>query len=200
MKRFAIPPKLPLLLVVTAFVLVASYCTGRSDGARSERTKTYKRTRAAIVDTIHLVERELHVDTVRVVVTRTAADTARRRFAASDVRIKIVSSTELSIDDLPPATMIPAASVIPDLENARALIHLDSISYAALDSAFRHQQHLTALERRRANLAESELAHRRGSRLGLKTGILLGSLVTYTVTHPAQVAGALRRVVLLIVP
>ena len=169
--------QLLLIVGIGAVTLASSYGAGwRARGAR-DRADGYTTARQRIVDTITIVKMKLVHDSVLVHDTRAAMDTARKRFARSDLRIKIVGDTALSIDDGPPEASVPAVQVIGEIEAAREMHRTDSIGYRAVVTQLENEAKRGDLEARRADLAELEIRGTRGRKLGFKSGVAVGALV-----------------------
>ena len=168
---------LMFLAGVVVATLAAVYGAGwRARGAH-DHAQAYKTARQQIVDTITIVKRELVHDSILVHDTRTAMDTARKRFTRSDVRIKIIGDAALSIDNGPPATRVPAVQVIGEIETAREMHRTDSIAYAAVVTQLEHETTRGDLERKRADLVDGELRKTSGRKLGFKSGVAVGVLL-----------------------
>lgn len=155
-----------IALVALLALAPLSYRIGRTDGHRERDADAYRTVHDTIVRTERVVEQRLRVDTVRVRVATAIADSARARFDSAAIAIA------LAADSLP---ALPDTLVLPAVVACRSALDADSTLIAELRITVDDALHYGALEQRRAELAEHELAHR--SRFGFKSGAVLGAVV-----------------------
>jgi hypothetical protein len=113
-----------LLLSVAAAAFYAGTRYATSD------VEQLKGDRRAIIDTIHIIERQLVIDSVRVAATHDTAMRAREAHAASAAHVSLLSDTLVAVDS-GPALPVPAAIGL-ELRTCRSAIRADSIDYQAI--------------------------------------------------------------------
>lgn len=162
-----------LLLVVGAgILLLASYCAGQRHERHVEKTAHVDSVRTALVDTIHVVDRQIAVDTVTIRVTRHVADTVR---VAYEVAAATVDSAAQQSDS------VASSLVIPALHLCSATITADSIAYRAQAVALVDMTHSRDLWQSRALLDEANAP--KPQRFGFKSGLVGGVLAALTLIH-----------------
>lgn len=174
-------------VVAVPGMLLGTFWAGVRHQRATDATAHYAAARAALVDTVRVLDVRIHHDTVRVAATAHAADSSRRAFRRADstfaAHVHILSDSEVSVDGAPATATVPAALVIPDLRLCRSAVPSDSAAYAALAQLLQDQAAKTVAETHRADLAEHELARCKGSRFGIKTGLALGAGLAALLVH-----------------
>lgn len=154
-----------ILAAAIGAAVVMAYCSGKRAGVRQSDAAHYRVIRDTLVETIRVVNERLRVDTVRVRIAATKADSSQRAFARADSAVRAVADT---------SPVVPSALVLPALHACElALADKDSV-IAAERQAFMDAMQGKAAEQRRADLAEQQLAAGHAG-FGFKSGVAAGA-------------------------
>lgn len=152
----------------------AVYCGGVRRGRTAASVAAIEAHRATVMDTIHVVERRVVVDTQRVRVTSATASIAR---ASSDSAVRAVTALA---DSAPSA---PIALALPALHVCQQAITADTIAYRAQATALADMTEDRDAQQARAEDDERELKVVRPSRIGFKSGVAVGVAIVAAVVH-----------------
>lgn len=189
--------------VVAAVVVAAiglSYYGGRRAGALDVRRQITADSLHHVTKALELTAPVLRAQHQATQVENRKDSTARVVRAAARRQVRIVSDSQVAAVSLTDTNVVgPTQSVPPMLvELVRlddATIAQDSITIRAQAAELGTLYRRDTLHTEREHLLEEEVAEAKGPRCGRRCGFALGAVAVYAATHPAQIVGAIVRLV-----
>lgn len=171
------------VLVAFCVAIALVFNAGQDAGKRSAEADHYRVLRDTVVDSIRVVEQRIKYDTIRVRVAEQHTAAAIVAFDSAAARVEAVADT---------SSVVPTSLVLPEIQTCRdmrdsLLVQLDIRKVYERDDADE-----IALQKRRADLAEAQLAKQKPPRIGFKSGVVAGVTVALAVTHPETVLRIVR--------